>query len=265
MRRTVAVVAALLTLMIEPVRVTAQTSEPVCLWDGVKQRFICRGDLDRTTAGSGGSGTAPRWPPEGWVPYRLVETGPDGQQCWRSTYRQGGTPAPEDINPYDGGTRDPSESYPPCPGQAGEATDPTIVAASYWEAFPVPRPRPHIAPGWAITGLRAFLETNGQLTFEHSADTPIGGLVIRATARYYVDWGDGERTGPYSFEGRPWPDGRIVHEYIWTGEKDVVLTARWDATWQLAGRSGDLRDRDITARIDDFPVRELQAVVTFGR
>ena len=238
--------------------------KPTCVWEPTIPALLCDGVIVNSSESASSVGA--KWPPDGWVPVQLLAEGPDGQPCETTTYRPvapgGGIPA-EAINPYDGGTRDPT-TYPPCPAQQGQAIDPALVAAAYWEAFPVPRPRPHIAPGWAITGLKAFLETNGQLTFERSDNTPIGGLVIRATARYYVDWGDGERTGPYSFEGRPWPDGRIVHEYIWTGEKDVVVTARWDATWQLAGRSGDLRDRDVTARIDDFPVRELQAVVRSG-
>lgn len=241
----------------------AQTPpDPTCWWDAINRQWICAGNVGSGTGVAVGASSS-TWPPEGWVPFGVLSVGPDGQQCERTSYRPPGIVAPEDVNQYDGGTRDPA-TYPPCPAQQGQV-DPATVAASFWEAIPVPRPRPHIAPGWGITGLTAFLETNGQLTFEYTTATPIGGLDIRATARYYVDWGDGEESGPYSFEGRPWPDGRIVHEYIWAGEKDVVVTARWDAIWQLGGRSGDLRDRDITARIDDFPVRELQAVVQFGR
>jgi len=46
------------------------------------------------------------------------------------------------------------------------------------------------------------LETRGQLHQVFTKATPIGPLRIESQARYYVDWGDGESTGPYSFEGR---------------------------------------------------------------
>jgi hypothetical protein len=239
----------------------AEIVEPGCQWNPVTRQPDCGGVLQNTTEGASSAG---RWPPQGWVPYRVVQRGPDGQLCETTSYRPAGIVAAEDVNQYDGGTYDPTR-YSPCPAQVGDVLDPGVVAVSYWESIPIPKPRPHIAPGWGITGKPAFLETNGQLTFDYSTDTPIGGLTIRAKARYYVDWGDGEEGGPYAFEGRAWPDGRIVHEYIWKGEKDVVVTARWDATWELAGRSGVLRDRDVTAGIDDFPVREIQAVIIAGR
>lgn len=235
---------------------------PRCIWDSTIDQIICYG-TDGSIIDPDASSEA--WPPEGWVPVRVLGDDGEGNRCETTMYRPPSSIiAPEDVNQYDGGTRDPT-TYPACPGQVGNQLEPRVIAASYWEAIPVPRPQPYIAPGWAITGKAAYLETNGELTMTYSTDTPIGALVIEARARYYVDWGDGERTGPYRFEGKPWPHGEIVHHYIWTGEKDIVVTARWDATWRLAGESGALRDRDVTSRIDDFPVRQIQAVIISGR
>jgi len=197
------------------------------------------------------------------VPYTVVQVGPDGNPCQYTSYRPPGIVAPEDVNAYDGGTRDPT-THPTCPYEPA-ASNPEVIAAQFWERVPLPAPEPHIAPGWAITGKLAYLETRGTLSRTFTADTPLGHLRIRATGRYYVDWGDGHRTGPYSREGQPWPNGQITHDYLFSGEYDVVVAIRWSGEWSLAGNSGRLRDVDTAGRIDDFPVRQIQAVVISGR
>ncbi len=108
----------------------------------------------------------------------------------------------------------------------------------------------------------AYLETRGTTTHTFSEpETPFGPLTIVATGRYYVDWGDGTRTGPHSSEGEPWPDGDIKHEYIHIGSYDVVVTERWTATWSFGDQSGTLTELRTVGRIDDFPVQQIQAVV----
>ncbi len=160
-----------------------------------------------------------------------------------------------------------AESYPTCPEaprQAGEPAPvetPTMVATRYWERIPLPKPQPRIAPGRAITGKLAYIETRGQVTRTYTNSTPLGRLEIVATGAYYVDWGDGETSGPHPFEGEPWPHGRITHDYLDVGRYDVVVTERWTATWHLDGKSGALRTLQTTGRIDDFPVEQLQAVI----
>jgi len=155
----------------------------------------------------------------------------------------------------------PIPDCPPPEGQSGDTNDAALIAARYWEEIPLPEPRPYIAPGWAITGKLAYLETNGQTRYVYSNSTPVGPLEIVATGAYYVDWGDGETTGPHSREGRPWPEGEITHDYIWARTYDIVVEERWTATWSLGGRSGTLRELRTTGRIDDFLAREIQAVV----
>ncbi|MGH9155460.1 MAG: hypothetical protein ACRD1K_06435, partial [Acidimicrobiales bacterium] len=53
-----------------------------------------------------------------------------------------------------------AHSYPPCPTTAAEPPDPEVSVIDVLERFPLPAPRPYIAPGRAITGLRAYLEPN---------------------------------------------------------------------------------------------------------
>ena len=209
-----------------------------------------------------------------YVPYSQLTTGPDGQPCVTTAWRaEGSAPvneAPSEAPRPDRTTGDGTysvyyDTYPPCPNQpappAGQSEPPDAIAARYWEDIPLPKPRPHIAPGWAITGKLAYLETNGELSHTYVKDTAIGPLEIRATGRYYVDWGDGESSGPHSVEGRPWPDGEITHDYIWARTYDILVTERWTATWRLAGASGTLRELRTTALIDDFPARQIQAVI----
>ncbi|MDQ4070297.1 MAG: hypothetical protein M3203_12635 [Actinomycetota bacterium] len=159
------------------------------------------------------------------------------------------------------------ETYPPCPerprapGEPAPVETAAMVAARHWERVPLPKPNPRIAPGRAITGKLAYLETNGQTGHTYTNDTALGRLEIVAKGSYTVDWGDGETSGPYSSEGRPWPDGEITHMYLNVGSYDVVVTERWTAVWRLGGQSGVLRSLQTTGRIDDFPVEQIQAVI----
>ena len=81
--------------------------------------------------------------------------------------------------------------------RAGGPTTPEGYVIEYWHDTPLPRPEPYIAPGRAITGMFAYLETNGTTTHTYTEpDTPFGPLEVVATGRYYVDWGDGTQPGP---------------------------------------------------------------------
>ncbi len=95
----------------------------------------------------------------------------------------------------------------------------------------------------------------------YTNNTVLGPLEFLAKGSYSVDWGDGETSGPHSFEGAPWPDGQITHEYLNVGNYNVVVTENWTAKWQLDGESGTLRTLQTTGRIDNFPVQQIQAVI----
>jgi hypothetical protein len=120
---------------------------------------------------------------------------------------------------------------------------------------------PRIAPGRAITGKSAYLETQGSVAYSYTRDTVFGVLEIVARGRHYVDWGDGTSSGPYATEGAPWPNGNIVHDYLNIGTFDIVVSTRWTATWRLGGERGPLPPTQTTGRIDDFPVEQIQAVI----
>jgi len=150
--------------------------------------------------------------------------------------------------------------YTLCPGVVAPATNPAALALQFWGEVPLPVPAPHIAPGRAITGLPAYLETGGTTAKDFSRDTPLGPIGIGAHGQFFVDWGDGTRDGPFDTVGAAWPNGTITHTYTDTGAYDVVVTERWTATWQLAGRGGPLGGLQTVGRITQFPVTEVQAV-----
>ena len=234
---------------------------------GERAGYICpwgftatRGGIAATRRSSSG---APR--PQARVVYvDDVGVGPDGESCLRTR----AVPLPEGTSLAPGtdfgNISGPIFStYPRCPAEPGEVEviDPRVLAQQGWEEVLLPKPQPYIAPGWAITGKYAYLETRGELRDIFTKATPIGPLEITSTGRYYVDWGDGERTGPHSVEGGPWPDGEITHTYIDVGHYDVVVTEEWTATWRLGPASGSLSGQQTVGRIDDFRVEQIQVVV----
>ena len=157
-----------------------------------------------------------------------------------------------------------SKSYVLCQGATAPETSPTALASQYWRQVgedDLPRPAPRIAPGYMLAGKVAYLEANTSMAERFSHATPLGPLTIDATGQLFVDWGDGTGTqGPFDHPGGPWPNGTITHAWTTAGHYDVVVTQRWTATWNLAGASGRLAGLATEGRIDDFEVRQLQAV-----
>lgn len=154
-------------------------------------------------------------PPPGmrWDVYPVLVQHPEMLMCLSSETRLVSSSAPASTWAANPGPRG---FLMMCPGQEGESQDlarATQIAHQGWAEAVLPAPDPHIAPGRAITGLGAYLETRGQLSFTFERPTELGQLVIEAMSTYHVDWGDGTTSGPHRHEGEPWPDGRIMHVY----------------------------------------------------
>ena len=226
--------------------------------------------VTQTNRGSSSPGTVSDG--KTYIPYDKIMVGPDGQACIGTGYYESGSSVPRPVQGPTESEEGPGNSSslystaPPCPrrlGPSGAASleTPAMVARRHWEDIVLPDPRPRIAPGRAITGKTAYLETVGQRSYTYSNTTVFGPLVIIATGSYWISWGDGEATGPYAVEGMPWPDGTITHEYQSVGLYDIMVTERWNASWQLGGKSGVLRGMETTGNIDDFPVQQIQAVI----
>lgn len=197
-----------------------------------------------------------------YVAYQRITTGADGTPCTTTGYRV--VPAGIDAGFAalpDRDFRDILATYQPCSRPARSSSVAASVAEGFWQEVPLPSPRPHIAPGRAVTGKAAYLETNGTTTHSFSRDTPLGPLAITATGAYVVDWGDGTTTGPHPGEGGPWPAGRITHTYADVGTYDVVVSERWSATWRIGEASGTLSELRTTGTIEDLDVGQIQAVI----
>lgn len=162
----------------------------------------------------------------------------------------------------------PYELDEPEPGRPGRQAPappppppPSLIAEQTIIDLPLPEPEPEIDPGWAITGLKAFLETGTSTTHDFGTlPTVLGPLRVTATSTYTVDWGDGTTTGPHSSPGGPYPRGDVTHVYRNTGAVDVTVTQNWTATWSLARQSGTVPGLSTSGTIDDLPVEEVQAI-----
>lgn len=146
-----------------------------------------------------------------------------------------------------------------------KAVAPQTLAEQFWRTIPLPAPKPSVPPGYAVTGLRAYLVTGGTTDpAAYREETPLGELTVRATGRYLVDWGDPHdpgTDGPYTSEGEPWPDGTIVHTYDYMGTYTVTVTEDWSATWALGGETGTLSGLHTQATITGLRVEELEGVI----
>jgi hypothetical protein len=147
------------------------------------------------------------------------------------------------------------------PGCPSTVVSPEQVAYSFVREVGAPDPRPAIAPGHAITGKKAFLETPGSVATTVERSTLLGPLVLEfRPTTFTVDWGDGSGVDTFTAPGRPYPSGTATHVYTHTGRYDVVVRQRWDVAWSLAGAGGTLGVTGAPSRIDAFEARELEAV-----
>lgn len=147
---------------------------------------------------------------------------------------------------------------PGCPGAA-----PVEVAFAFVREIVPPGPDPWIAPGYALTGKLAYVETRAPTSAPRQYATPLGPLqvTLRAT-QFSVDWGDRSTAddGPFPAPGKPWPSGAARHTYTDASTYDVVVTQVWDAEWRLAGEAGTINGLTSIGRLDAFEARQLQAV-----
>ena len=175
----------------------------------------------------------------------------------------------DDYRDYCHGNIDVTTCYGPAPAP-GEPRrrapvppplSPTEVVERTIVNVRLPRPRPSIDPGYAVTGMKAYLETGNSTTHTFEPiNTVLGPLSITATSTYTVKWGDGETSGPHNNSGGAYPNGRITHVYRHARTVDIVVTQNWTAQWSLAGQSGTIGGLSSSGTLPNFVVREVQAV-----
>jgi hypothetical protein len=277
--RTTGMAAALAVLLSLVLAVPAD-AKPRCWTVGDEESgydVVCEDEQDGPGNGNGngnGNGDAKPVRVEGY--YSIVlrwapELGED-ERCWfiRFNPRPGTAPGeggswtyPE---AYAQGQESWGDSYPECPGQEGGGPpDPTGAILNLWtENQPVPDFAVDVAPGWALTGMPAYLEVDGQRQLQVSFDLPAPfpfGVSLDASATYDIDWGDGSPVQTGVTDPGPWPDGEARHTYTHANPVTVTVTAVWEGTWQAGPFGGDL---PVLRRPQELPleVRQVQAVRT---
>jgi len=277
MRRLVAMVlaaAALAGAGAEAAGATTDELQPAALFTGVAGKIsheieggaaVENNPVQAAPRGARLVGQRPAW----YAVVPSVVTQPDGSRCARNIRRRFTDPAAaaaaENIRQnYEwlitvGG-------FLPCQTADAPPAAPTPAeqAVSFWRVQGedlLPKPSPRIAPGYMLAGKMAYLEAGSQSTARFEHPTPLGTLVIEAAGRLMVDWGDGSGlTGPHTGPGGPWPDGNITHFWTTAATYDVRVVQRWTGRWSLAGVAGPLDGLETEGVIDDFEVRQLQAV-----
>ena len=190
----------------------------------------------------------------------------NGDSCiYRSTTRRDTPMSVAERSDNEGMLNYAAESGIPACADEEQAAPPTPaeVAEAFLREIPLPAPEPRIAPdGQAITGLAAYLETNGALTHRLGpSSTDLGPIVVDASSVYWVDWGDGSpEAGPFAFEGEAHPTGRIFHSYRYRGDYTVTVRQAWTAQWRLGAESGTVGGLVTQASIP-VDVDEVQAVI----
>ena len=144
--------------------------------------------------------------------------------------------------------------------------DPSPQVHRFVRTIELPAPELWVAPGYALTGMPAFLQIEQQEPFEVDGTiVGFGGLeVVLAPQAFEVDWGDG--TVEVIDDGRTgaaW-DGpvaeQISHTYVDTDEGSVVrVEAGWQAVWRVGGFSGVVDDLQVVGELD-LPVQTRRAV-----
>ena len=266
-RRAVVATALLLVGVELPVAPAAADCKKVTAYNDAGEPYeqvVCDGGVDESTGGGGGG---PVSDPDDLV---TAVSEVDGQACTiraTPTSDQG-----EEALAIDGLLASipiiglPLQSIwqsivgglPGCPSTV---VSPEQVAFSFVREVGAPDPRPAIAPGHAITGKDAYLETPGSVATTVERATLLGPLVLEfRPTTFTVDWGDASGADTFTAPGRPYPEGTATHVYTDVGRYDVVVRQRWDVAWSLAGAGGTLGVTGAPSRIDQFEVRELEAV-----
>jgi hypothetical protein len=239
-------------------------------------RVVCEDESHGAGGGGGnGSGTTQPVRVEGFysVVLRWAPELGDEERCWfvRFNPRPGSAPGEDGSWTYAEAYAEGRQAWghhPQCPGQdGGGPPDPTAAVLSLWsENQPVPDFTPEIAPGWALTGMPAYLDVQGDRAVTASYELPAPfpfDVRLDASATYEVDWGDGSPVVTGITAPGPWPDGEARHTYVHAEPVTVTVTAVWSGTWRAGPFGGEL---PVLRRSQQLPleVRQLQAVRVAG-
>jgi hypothetical protein len=160
------------------------------------------------------------------------------------------------------------DPYVECPVEPRESIPPVVIREAVQRTIrdDVPRPELEVPPGYALTGMPAYLVTNHQLEYgpvTHAVDLGVAVLDVTVTGSgvTHVDWGDGTEA-TYHSPGTPWPDGEIVHTYRDAQTVAITVTDTWQVTYRVPALGiEDSIEAPLPARaLESFEVQQIQAV-----
>lgn len=137
----------------------------------------------------------------------------------------------------------------------------------------LPRPEPELPPGYALTGMPAYLVTHHDLTYQRPEPLILEfqgtrlAVDVTGQATMYVDWGDGTGEHAYTRPGRPYPDGEVRRAYAHKGTTQLTIVDEWtlDYTVRADGQT-IIEDQIPPFRLPpvthDLDIRELRATRT---
>ena len=198
-----------------------------------------------------------------WVQLPREEVEEAERNAWQGlSYMFASIPELQGLLPTDDCPVDPADEVPP------ELLD-DVVTETITDQLP--RPAPSVPPGYAMTGMAAYLVTDHELVYgpvDHEVDLEIMQLTVRVngTATTTVDWGDGTVL-TYDQPGLAYPDGEVTHTYADAGDVTIQITDSWRLTYDVY-RGGELIISNVLeldlapVALEDLEVRQLQSVRT---
>ena len=200
-----------------------------------------------------------------WVQLPREDVEEAERNAWQGiSYMFASIPELQGLRPTDDCPVDPTDDVPP------ELLDDVITDEVTDQ---LPRPAPSVPPGYAMTGMAAYLVTDHELVYgpvDHEVDLEIMQLTVRVngTATTTVDWGDGTVL-TYDQPGLAYPDGEVTHTYADAGDVTIQITDSWRLTYDVY-RGGELiisnvLDLDLApVALESLEVRQLQSVRTIS-
>ena len=138
---------------------------------------------------------------------------------------------------------------PPTPDQYAQAMRAELETLA-------PKPILTIAPGWALVGRYAYLETNGNLTFTNNNQV-IAWTCAVATST--ANWGDGTTQTINRTTTGPWPNGSARHAYINARNYQVTVRETWSCAIDTPTGATTLALNTLTPPLD-LRADEIQAI-----
>ena len=150
----------------------------------------------------------------------------------------------------------PGAPAPPAPTAAD-------IAATWSQSATLPNPTLRVRPGYAVTGLTAYLEIGTPSPWTVSIPDPVRNDAITISCghtSFDVSWGDSTPPTETTSTGGPYPKGDVTHVYQQAAQSyTIAVTEHWGCRWSdPAGNGGTLTGLRSAGRLP-LEVREIQS------